>query len=171
MASPLTSAAPSSRAKTLATEVFPEPTRQEKDYITCSDAISDLPSLSEGIGEEEAEYISGSTTMYQKMMRKKTKKLCNHTATRHTEMVKSIIALVPEGGNYKNLPPGIGENRKFNEAWTRYHSKKPSKTIDTGHRNHEHCYLMDQQGYHRQDPVYLHGSKNNPLPWRPWSHG
>ena len=33
---------------------------------------------------------------------------------------------------------GVGNSRKFNEAWTRYHSKKPSKTIDTGHRNHFH---------------------------------
>ena len=52
--------------------------------------------------------------------------------------VKKVIALVPEGGNHKDLPKGIGESRKFNEAWTRYHSKKPSKTIDTGHRNHFH---------------------------------
>ena len=28
--------------------------------------------------------------------------------------------------NYKDLPPGVGESRKFHEAWTRYHSKKPS---------------------------------------------
>jgi len=43
-----------------------------------------------------------------------------------------------EGGNHKDLPPGVGDSRKFNEAWTRYHSQKPSKTIDTGHRNHFH---------------------------------
>ncbi|MFT5951045.1 MAG: DNA (cytosine-5)-methyltransferase 1, partial [Francisella sp.] len=29
------------------------------------------------------------------------------------------------------------------EAWTRYHSQKPSKTIDTGHRNHFH-YKWDR---------------------------
>ena len=45
---------------------------------------------------------------------------------------------MPEGGNYKDLPPGVGDSRKFNEAWTRYHSQRPSKTIDTGHRNHFH---------------------------------
>jgi len=38
----------------------------------------------------------------------------------------------------KDLPKGVGDSRKFNEAWTRYHSQKPSKTIDTGHRNHFH---------------------------------
>ena len=52
--------------------------------------------------------------------------------------VKDTIALVPEGGNYKDLPAGWGESRKFNEAWTRYHGDKPSRTIDTGHRNHFH---------------------------------
>lgn len=36
------------------------------------------------------------------------------------------------------MPSGVGDSRKFNEAWTRYHSKRPSKTIDTGHRNHFH---------------------------------
>ena len=46
--------------------------------------------------------------------------------------------MVPEGGNYKDLPAGVGESRKFNEAWTRYHGDKPSRTIDTGHRNHFH---------------------------------
>jgi len=53
-------------------------------------------------------------------------------------MVKDVISLVPEGGNYKDLPSGVGESRKFNEAWTRYHSNRPSRTIDTGHRNHFH---------------------------------
>jgi DNA (cytosine-5)-methyltransferase 1 len=56
----------------------------------------------------------------------------------HKQFVKDTIALVPEGGNYKDLPKGVGDSRKFNEAWTRYHSQKPSRTIDTGHRNHFH---------------------------------
>jgi DNA (cytosine-5)-methyltransferase 1 len=39
------------------------------------------------------------------------------------------------------LPKGVGESRIFHEAWTRYHGDKPSKTIDTGHRNHFHYEL------------------------------
>jgi DNA (cytosine-5)-methyltransferase 1 len=62
-------------------------------------------------------------------MRKNSEILFNHVATRHTELVKNVISLVPEGGNYKNLPPGIGESRRFHEAWTRYHSQRPAKTI------------------------------------------
>mgnify|MGYP003203858599 FL=1 len=71
-------------------------------------------------------------------MRLNSSMLYNHVATNHKQFVKDTIALVPEGGNYKDLPPGWGESRKFNEAWTRYHGDKPSKTIDTGHRNHFH---------------------------------
>ncbi|MCX6702999.1 MAG: DNA cytosine methyltransferase [Candidatus Wolfebacteria bacterium] len=117
---------------------FPEPKYTPKDYITCSDAIGDLPSLEKELGSEESRYSVTAKTAYQKMMRKNSSILYNHVATKHTALVKSIISLVPEGGNHKDLPLGVGKNRTFNEAWTRYHSKKPSKTIDTGHRNHFH---------------------------------
>lgn len=118
--------------------VFPEPTNRPGGYVTCQDALSDLPALDKDLGSEESKYEKAPTTSYQKKMRRNSKTLRNHVATKHTEMVKSVISLVPEGGNYKDLPPGVGTSRTFNEAWTRYHSKKPSKTIDTGHRNHFH---------------------------------
>ena len=100
--------------------------------------ISDLPSREFEFGEEVDEYTKEPMTEYQRIMRRKATKLYNHVATKHTQLVKDTIALVPEGGNYKDLPPGWGESRKFNEAWTRYDGNKPSKTIDTGHRNHFH---------------------------------
>lgn len=117
---------------------FPNPTHSPENYVTCSDAISDLPALENELGSEESKHPTPPQTPYQKALRGRAKKLYNHVATRHTDLVKSVITLVPEGGNHKDLPAGVGESRKFNEAWTRYHSKKPSKTIDTGHRNHFH---------------------------------
>ena len=97
-----------------------------------------MPSRTSELGEEEDVYTSEPMTEYQILMRKNCKVLYNHVATNHTQMVKDTIALVPEGGNYKDLPAGWGESRRFNEAWTRYDGNKPSKTIDTGHRNHFH---------------------------------
>ncbi len=117
---------------------FPEPIFDVTTYRTCRDAISDLPSRSVELGEEVDEYCSEPATEYQKLMRGNCQVLYNHVATNHTQLVKDTIALVPEGGNYKDLPAGWGESRKFNEAWTRYHGDRPSKTIDTGHRNHFH---------------------------------
>ena len=46
--------------------------------------------------------------------------------------------MIPDGGNYKDLPKGVGEHRKFHMAWTRCDGYKPSRTIDTGHRNYFH---------------------------------
>lgn len=124
--------------KDIGVPTFPNPIYEPKNYLTCRDAISDLPRLDNDLGQDECEYLKGSLTKYQKKMRKSNTILYNHVATNHTQMVKETIALVPEGGNYKDLPSGVGESRKFNEAWTRYHGDKPSRTIDTGHRNHFH---------------------------------
>lgn len=117
---------------------FPKPFFNEANYVTCSDAISDLPSLENSLGAEDLSYEMNAVTNYQKLMRDGSKKIYNHVGTNHTDHVISVISQVPEGGNHKDLPPGVGESRTFNEAWTRYHSNKPSKTIDTGHRNHFH---------------------------------
>lgn len=117
---------------------FPEPTHKPENYIGCEDAIGDLPNLMSELGGEEMLYNKKTNSAYQQMMRNGNKKIKNHLGTKHTEHVIDVISQVPEGGNHKDLPPGVGDSRKFNEAWTRYHSKKPSKTIDTGHRNHFH---------------------------------
>jgi len=117
---------------------FPEPILSKDSYVTCEDAIADLPTLENDLGNDKTPYTFKISSNYQKSMRKKSDIIHNHIGTKHTDLVKSVIAQVPEGGNHKDLPKGVGESRKFNEAWTRYHSKKPSKTIDTGHRNHFH---------------------------------
>lgn len=117
---------------------FPEPICQKDNYQTCSEAISDLPSREESLGEEEDDYRGKPTTKYQKAMQNGSKKLFNHVASAHTEKIVKVISQVPEGGNHRSLPTGVGKHRNFHEAWTRYHSQKPSRTIDTGHRNHFH---------------------------------
>lgn len=117
---------------------FPQPTHKNDEYVGCEDAIGDLPDLVNDLGKDEISYDKKTFSDYQKLMRNGNKILKNHLGTVHTDHVISVISQVPEGGNHKDLPPGVGDSRKFNEAWTRYHSKKPSKTIDTGHRNHFH---------------------------------
>lgn len=117
---------------------FPKPVLSPDEYVGCEQAIGDLPSLEDDLGKERSEYPCEPKSKYQEFMRKNSKVLLNNVGTVHTDLVKSVIAQVPEGGNHKDLPPGVGDSRKFNEAWTRYHSQKPSKTIDTGHRNHFH---------------------------------
>lgn len=111
-----------------------------EDKVTCLDALSDLPENS--IQDEDA-YSANPKTEYQKLMRKRSNIVFNHQTTNHDQKTIDTIALVPDGGNYKNLPEHLQNTRKVHIAWTRYNSKKPSLTIDTGHRHHFH-YLYNR---------------------------
>lgn len=113
--------------------VFPEPSA--KNRVTTYEALSDLPedSVADGIN-----YPNPPMSDYQKKMRKKTDRLYNHQITVHTPETQRIIAMVPDGGNYKNLPEEMWSLRKVHIAWTRMNSQKPCFTIDTGHRHHFH---------------------------------
>ncbi len=117
---------------------FPEPQfgpNTDVQYRTCRDAISDLPKRRDELGTEVDVYEKPAITEYQKLMRGDCKVLSNHVATNHKDFVRETIALVPEGGNYKDLPEGVGESRTFHMAWTRLDGQAPARTVDTGHRN------------------------------------
>lgn len=103
--------------------------------VNCHNAISDLPE--HGL-EDGTAYNITSNSDYQKIMRKKSIGIWNHQITNHEQKTINTIALVPDGGNYKDLPESLQQTRKVNIAWTRYNSSKPSHTIDTGHRHHFH---------------------------------
>lgn len=122
---------------------FPEGFVGKENYVTCEEAISDLPTLQTEsgeiiYGENVQEYLHEPQSEYQKKMRKNSEKVFNHVGSIPIEKTKKMIALVPEGKNYKALPEEYQGIYKYHEALTRYHSKKPSNTINTGHRSHFH---------------------------------
>jgi len=108
------------------------------NHITTKMAISDLPLLENELGTDVAYYPVDSETDYQKAMRNGSVKLFNHWKVEHKQKTIDIIKLVPDGGNYKNLPVELQQTRKVNIAWTRMNSKKPCFTIDAGHNHHFH---------------------------------
>ena len=71
-------------------------------------------------------------------MRENSDKITNNDITNHTEQTKNIIAMVPDGGNIKDLPEEYYKVRNYSSAFKRMDSKKPSTTIDCGHRNYFH---------------------------------
>ena len=122
---------------------FPEAFVGREQYITCEDAIGDLPSLQTDTGEiiygeVEQDYSTEAFSEYQIEMRKRSTKIHNHVGSIPIEKTKAMISMVPEGKNYKSLPEEYRRLYKYHEALTRYHSKKPSLTINTGHRSHFH---------------------------------
>lgn len=117
---------------------FPDPVYFPHEFITCEEAISDLPALDGILGDEIQEYPAAPASDYQKRMRMHSDMIHNHIGTIHSEKTVKLISMVPEGKNYKALPEEYSSQFKYNEALTRYHSKKPSLTINTGHRSHFH---------------------------------
>ena len=117
---------------------YPKPLLKPEEYITCEQAIGDLPALVDIVGDEIQDYPCAPQSKYQELMRKGSDAIHNHQGTIHDPKTKKFIAMVPEGKNYKSLPPEYAGIYKYHEALTRYHSKKPSPTINTGHRSHFH---------------------------------
>ena len=115
---------------------FPE---SQNTCVTSEEALSDLDFIEDTeILPEHSEYKILPQSNYQKLMRKNAVILLNHVTTIHTQKTRDIISLVPDGGNYKDLPLELQQTRKVHIAWTRLNSKKPSFTIDTGHNHHFH---------------------------------
>lgn len=108
---------------------FPEPLGYQ---LSAKDGISDL------LGANENRYGTEPQNDFQKTMRLGCKKPLNHDYTCHTEQTIGIISKIPDGGNIKSLPREFWEVRKYNKAFERMSSLRPSNTIDTGHRNYFH---------------------------------
>ena len=106
---------------------------------TTKDAISDLDFVPDDrVLGEDIPYQIPAQNDYQIFMRQGSRSVLNHSVTLHNERTKQIIAMVPDGGNYKDLPEELWSTRKVHIAWTRMDSKKPCFTIDTGHNHHFH---------------------------------
>ena len=122
---------------------FPTPVLKPSEYITCEEAISDLPSLQTPDGNiirgtEKQAYSTPPSSSYQALMRVNSEWVYNHFGSVPIDKTRTMIALVPEGKNYLALPEEYRGLYKYHEALTRYHSKRPSLTINTGHRSHFH---------------------------------
>ncbi|WP_455670532.1 DNA cytosine methyltransferase [Phocaeicola faecalis] len=114
---------------------FSFPDKSVINPVTSKEALSDLP---EGSLSDGADYPTAPLSEFQKIIREGSKGVYNHLITIHTEQTQRIIGMVPDGGNYKNLPKDLWETRKVHIAWTRLNSQKPSFTIDCGHNHHFH---------------------------------
>ena len=108
---------------------FPEPYNYQ---LTAKEGIGDLE------GSDNEHYGSEPQNAFQKAMRGKCKHPINQDYTDHTQQTIDIISQVPDGGNIRDLPREVWQVRKYNKAFERMGTFKPSNTIDTGHRNYFH---------------------------------
>ena len=86
--------------------VFPEPThgKDRLPYVTVWDAISDLPPLENGAGEEECPYTVLPKSDYQKRIREGADKVFNHVAPSLGAINLQRLKHIPEGGSWRDIP-------------------------------------------------------------------
>ncbi|PTH60548.1 DNA cytosine methyltransferase, partial [Staphylococcus arlettae] len=107
------------------------PNQNSNNILTVRDAISDLSYLDSGEGKEETNYINQAFTEYQKEMRKNSKFLYNHVASKHSELALKKLSYIPPEKGKEYLPKELIGKQKFNTTWSRLIWDKPSPTIDT----------------------------------------
>lgn len=82
-------------------------------YHTVFDAISDLPPLKAGSGEDEMEYRTPNVlTNYQRWAREGSAKLFNHVARRHSERDQKAFGMLNPGESMIDLPQGVVPYRR-----------------------------------------------------------
>ncbi|HPY08454.1 MAG TPA: DNA (cytosine-5-)-methyltransferase [bacterium] len=99
--------------------------------VTVKDAISDLHYLESGEGSVVMNYLNKPLSRYQKIMRNKSSKLFNHTATSHSKIAIRKLSLIPPEKGKEYLPKELLGNQKFKTTWSRLEWNKVSPTIDT----------------------------------------
>lgn len=76
------------------------------------DAISDLPALNAGEGEEEQGYASAAQNAYQKKIRVDSKGVCNHVAMRHTSRIVERFKQIGYGQSVKDVSPEHSQRKR-----------------------------------------------------------
>jgi len=107
---------------------FPDATNSEnsdklKPWITVGDALGNIPDT------DQIEYLNPRSN-FQKIMANGTSKIYNHESQRHNKNVVRRMSLVPQGGNWKNIPPefyNVGGEHSNN--YRRLDPEKPAITL------------------------------------------
>lgn len=112
------------------TVAFPKPTGKR---VTVNDAISDMPPLESGEGEEFAKYLGPAKTEYQRTMRKgmRSGMVQNHQATAHSAIAMTRMKMIPKGMGKEVLPPEHRTKSIYSGTWCRLIEDDIAATITT----------------------------------------
>ncbi len=121
-------------------ELIPEfPSKKYQKEVTVDDAISDLPKINAGQGEENMIYPFSPVNDYQKFMRKNSKRVFNHIAMRHTQRLIDRFKAIQPGKNLLDVwethgavqrgNPNEKSKIKFSQNNLRLIANKPAPTI------------------------------------------
>lgn len=113
-------------------------------YPNVKEAISELYNFENSYNENGVyKILFEAKTKYQKYLRNSKNMIYNHLIKYPSEIVQKRISHVNQGGNWKEIPDYLFENKRTNRhssAYKRLNEKSYSVTIDTGnsHSNYFH---------------------------------
>lgn len=115
--------------------------KKSNHVVTVKEAISELYSFDDSNGE--VILSNKPSTQFQKYLRRKDNIVFNHDVRYPAEKVQNRISFVPQGGNWKDVPPNLWPSDRKNRhssAYKRLDENDVSVTIDTGnnHSNYFH---------------------------------
>ena len=117
-----------------------QPKLSLSEHITVQEAISDLPSLSNGASENWMPYKCKATSDYSRMMREGARRSSNHLVTKNSNRITERYSYIPQGGNWQDIPAELMTNYKdLSRCHTRiYHrleANAPSVVIGNYRKN------------------------------------
>jgi DNA (cytosine-5)-methyltransferase 1 len=98
---------------------------------TVHQAISDLPRLNSGEGQEVSSYHSEPDSRYQKIMRRHSKQLHNHVATNHSKLALERLSHIDETQAMLDLPIELQTKSIYSGTWSRIPRDGFARTITT----------------------------------------
>jgi len=110
------------------------------EKVSVSEALDDLPALSNGASVDYLEYTKPAGTKYARLMRKRRKGCHNNLVTRNSETVLSRYKHIPQGGNWEDIPAELMGNyqdssRCHTGIYHRLTAKRPSVVIGNYRKN------------------------------------
>lgn len=129
---------------------FPHKTYERP--LTVWQAISDLPQIKASEGVEQMSYETQCQNTYQQFMRRKSEKVYNHIAMRHTKRLIDRFMVIKAGQSLAHVPqehaavkrgkPTEKSKIVFSQNNQRLHAHKPAPTIAASFQsNFIHPYL------------------------------
>lgn len=111
---------------------FPKESNDESNYVSVKEAISDLPRIEAGTGDEITKYSENiELSDYQKMMVSPKGYTYNHISSHHKQETLEILSQIKEGQTMKDLPEEYHTKSVHSGAYGRMIYDKPSYTLTT----------------------------------------
>jgi DNA (cytosine-5)-methyltransferase 1 len=84
-------------------------------FVSCGEAIEDLPAIDQGC--IQSTYDKQPRTDYQRIMRKGSRILYNHEASKHKKETMDYYGLVPPGGTWLDIPENLRNKKQGVQRW------------------------------------------------------